>query len=472
MDDATLINSSWAIAPASLEKILSYDRDRLKDPVSDFKASEDSATYKERMEEFMRQFEEQLRVTEDGVGIIQVSGPLMPNPDAFDRFYYGAADSVRIASLIRAAAEAPEIESLVLSINSPGGMVIGTPEMGNAMRAFNDTGRESYAFTDTLMASGAYWLGSQAKNLIVTESALVGSIGVIRPHVDTSKLQDDLGVKIEIFRGGKHKVAGAYGTSLTDEQRKHIQDGVDDCHADFKRAVNEYRQIDEEDMQGQVFYGKDAIAHRLVDGTADDLSTLIGLATEGSASTPLRVSVDTTNQATMSDKAPQDEPQDQSVEQLSEDLDAANERIAALDAENEELASNLADANNELEEVRGELESANESANGLQVDLDAANEMIEELQGDLDSKVEELADKLAEVKAEQLAEAKAAEIAAQSGTDASDVTPSEDEDADIDSAKIALLDVAQLWEQHSEIKRENGQEAARAFYEKHIRPRQ
>jgi signal peptide peptidase SppA len=279
MENSTFLNSHWAITPEAFAKFAGYDLDRLTIPDSVLSVSEsaDDDSYRGRMARFMRQFDEQISIDEDGIASLSICGPIMPNPDAVDRYFFEACDSVRVANLIRSAADDSRIKSLVLHINSPGGMVVGTPEVGNAIRAFNDSGKISIAFADTLMASAAYWIGSQASAVFSTESALLGSIGVIRPHVDASGMREQMGIKMEVFRGGKHKVAGAYNTEMTDEQREFIQSGVDEIHEQFKSAVRNGRgDIKDDDMQGQIFYGSKAVEKGLANGTVDNIDSIYG----------------------------------------------------------------------------------------------------------------------------------------------------------------------------------------------------
>ena len=455
--DANLLNSPWAITPEALSKIASFDHSQLEDPMTraEVTAADEGKTHKERLNEFMSQFDEQLRVDDNGTATLEVSGPLMPNPDIYDRYYHNGADSVRIANLIQAAANAPEIERLVLLINSPGGMVIGTPEMGSALRDFNSTGKQSIAFADTLMASAAYWVGSQASEVYSTESALVGSIGVIRPHIDASAAHEKEGLKVEIFRGGKHKVAGAMGTAMTDEQRQHIQEGVDACHEDFKSTVNNYRNIPNESMQGQVFYGKDAVGVGIIDSTVSSVSDLFKRV-RGGVSSDLKV-----------------EMVDNSIGAMNIDKETPN--VDEVDAESEELAQASADletANSLITEITASEKEAKDFADELEATVDAltaerddANASNEAVTSELESlKVQH--DDLKEnfkAKVEIEASIKAASIAADSGIDPIDIAGGQSEDA-----QASHLTEKEAWAEYSNVRTEKGNNEARAFYVKSI----
>src|SRR5207247_2106519 len=65
------------------------------------------------------------------------------------------------------------------------------------------------ALANGLMASAAYWLGSQADEVVVTPSGEVGSIGVYQLHEDWSQNLAQEGIKVRALYAGKYKLEGA-----------------------------------------------------------------------------------------------------------------------------------------------------------------------------------------------------------------------------------------------------------------------
>jgi ClpP class serine protease len=59
-----------------------------------------------------------------------------------------------------------------------------------------------------MAASAAFWIASQADELVVTPSGSVGSVGVFAAHDDISALQEQLGVKTTLISAGKDKTLG------------------------------------------------------------------------------------------------------------------------------------------------------------------------------------------------------------------------------------------------------------------------
>lgn len=215
-----------------------------------------------------RMLEPKASITDDGIAILPIEGPLAYAPDVWDMYFYGLEDSRSVEKMIRNAALSPEVRAVALKIHSPGGSVMGGAEMAAAVKMASAR-KPVIAHSGGYMASLAYWVASQAgAGVYATESAYVGSIGVISTVTDVSQYLEKLGVKIEVFtnKEAKFKAIGAQGTSLTKEGRDHIQERADALFAQFRDGVLSVRPgVPAASMQGQVFVGRDAKSAGLVD---------------------------------------------------------------------------------------------------------------------------------------------------------------------------------------------------------------
>lgn len=165
-----------------------------------------------------------------------------------------------------------EIKGILLDVNSPGGSVTGVPELAAKIAAAAKQ-KPVVAFTDSMMASAAYWLGAGASAIFASQSASVGSIGVYMAFLDESRAYEMQGLKMELIKNGKYKAAGIPGIPLSDEQRDRLQGSVDQVATWFKGFVSKHREtVQAETMEGQTFFGADAVKADLVDavGTAAD----------------------------------------------------------------------------------------------------------------------------------------------------------------------------------------------------------
>ncbi|HHI78859.1 MAG TPA: S49 family peptidase, partial [Planctomycetes bacterium] len=127
---------------------------------------------------------------------------------------------------LRAALEDPTVERIVLSIDSPGGSVSGIAEMADEIFLARQQ-KPIIAHTEGLMASAAYWLGSQANEVYATKSASVGSIGVYATIADDSRRMKNEGFDLAVLKSGSFKgpdkITGGFG----EKQAEKLQEEID-----------------------------------------------------------------------------------------------------------------------------------------------------------------------------------------------------------------------------------------------------
>ena len=205
----------------------------------------------------------------DGVGIVPIVGVIGKGLSPLEKMM-GAVDVNDVSAAIDAFASNPEVEKIALQISSPGGTVTGVEELANKVRNLE---KPTLSYTDSEMASAAYWIGSAADRVVASPSSTVGSVGVYMAIPDYSEAAKMQGIKMVVIKSGKFKGAGIEGTSLNEDQMGNLQASVDTIHAEFKEAVNMKRKmVKAEAMEGQTFSGKQAAAQGLVTGLADSFN--------------------------------------------------------------------------------------------------------------------------------------------------------------------------------------------------------
>lgn len=222
------------------------------------------------------QMKPKVTMTEDGIAVIPVHGSLAFAPD-WREMVMGVEDSRNVLEMIEGAGS--EARGVLLSINSPGGFYTGGPELADAVRELAAK-KPTVAHSSGMMASLAYMVGSQAGSVGASRSAQIGSIGVLSVHLDRSRMLENFGIKVEVFRNkeGTLKAPGALGTALTDDQRGYLQERVQAGFEEFKSLVRHRRPgVSEDSMHGQVFTGLEARKRGLIDfvgSTAHALASL------------------------------------------------------------------------------------------------------------------------------------------------------------------------------------------------------
>lgn len=198
---------------------------------------------------------------EDGIAHLAIEGVIGNRLPVWMQKFFGYTSIDVVDDALDAIEGNEAIKALVLEIDSPGGTVSGVPELAERI---GNMSIPVIAYTPSLMASAAYWIGSSADEVIASKSAIVGSIGVYLPAITLKGMYDQMGVNVDLIKAGKYKGALYPGTELTDEQRDDLQSGVDYVYGLFAAQVAR-REVDQEDMQGQDFYADQAIERNLVD---------------------------------------------------------------------------------------------------------------------------------------------------------------------------------------------------------------
>lgn len=113
----------------------------------------------------------------NGVAVIPVVGPIMRYANLFTRIS-GATSTQELATDIQTALDDPKVKAIILNMDSPGGEANGINELGDLIYAARGK-KPIKAYAGGSLASGAYWLASAADEVVVDDTALVGSIGVV-----------------------------------------------------------------------------------------------------------------------------------------------------------------------------------------------------------------------------------------------------------------------------------------------------
>ena len=346
----------------------------------------------------------------DGIGIIDLHGPLMRQPDLISALLFGATDMNEVTDAIQEALQRDDVQSILIDINSPGGTVNGTPELAQAVADAAKL-KTTYAFTAGQMCSAAYWIASQCDAIYATSSARVGSIGVMLPFIDSTEKFRSEGLKVEVFAAGKFKGMATPGVPLSEEQRALIQSDIEEIAAEFKTAVlARGRKIPDSAMEGQSFSARNAQRLNMAGmvKSRDEVIDRLRSMHAGRVDTPSRTST----------------PMKTAEEQLSEAL----ARITTLESDATahenlmaEASAQLASATNTrqqnesaLEALRSEFHAESEVLNArlatLKADLDQASLRNKELE----AQTTEL--RAREQDLEKRAAIKAAQIAAEMGS--------------------------------------------------------
>jgi signal peptide peptidase SppA len=209
------------------------------------------------------------------VSVIPVHGVISHRSSMFS-YLFGGSSTGDLTQQLRQAVNDPNVRAIVMDIDSPGGDVDGVDELASEIYQAKKV-KPITACVNCLCASAAYYLASQASEIVASPSSLTGSIGVYTIHEDYSEMLQNAGLKISVIKFGDNKAEGNPYEALSDPAREHLQEMVDTFGDAFEKAVARGRGVKQDEVhkkfgQGRVFDAKKAVKLGMVDrvGTLDD----------------------------------------------------------------------------------------------------------------------------------------------------------------------------------------------------------
>lgn len=171
-----------------------------------------------------------------GVGIVSIRGPLLNNDSLYNR-YRGVTSYADVRRAMIYAATQDSVKAILLDVDSGGGSVSGVDDAGALISTIDKNLKPVYAFTGGQMASAAYWLGVSARGVYMSQSATIGSVGVIATHQEYSKALKDAGIGVTVMRAGEFKALVNTLEPLTEPAKAKVQEQLNAAYAVFAGHV-------------------------------------------------------------------------------------------------------------------------------------------------------------------------------------------------------------------------------------------
>jgi protease-4 len=208
--------------------------------------------------------------TDDRIALIRVEGVIL--------------DSQTTISELKRFSENPSVKAIVIRIDSPGGGVVPSQEIYNAVKQVRSKHNKAViASMGSVAASGGYYIAAATDRIVANPGTLTGSIGVIMETANVEGLLQKIGVEGVVIKSGKYKDVGSPLRKMSTDERGLLQGVMDDVHKQFIEAVAEGRSLELRAAQaladGRIFTGRQAKEAKLVDELGD-LEDAIQLAAE------------------------------------------------------------------------------------------------------------------------------------------------------------------------------------------------
>lgn len=201
-----------------------------------------------------------------------------------------------IEQQLKKAGQDDHVKAVLLKVNSPGGEVLASDDIYNAIVKFqNDHPKPVIASMGTLAASGGYYVSAPCRWIVANELTITGSIGVIMHTYNYRGLMNKIGMRPMVYKSGRFKdmlsgekdldaLSAMEKTDLAEEEAM-VNRMIQETYGKFKSIVAEGRHRAQERNQtnrnsangralsptwasladGRILSGKEAYEHGFVD---------------------------------------------------------------------------------------------------------------------------------------------------------------------------------------------------------------
>ncbi len=302
----------------------------------------------------------------------------------------GPRGSQSILSDVKSADQNPNINSIVLVVDSPGGQVTGTDLLAEAIC---NSATPVVAYIEGMAASAAYWIISGASKIIASSDLdRIGSIGTMLMVEDLQPALEAQGVKFhEIYASLSVDKNADLNQVLDGKYESYQKNVLDVINSKFLSSIKTNRPaVDDSTLTGKMYFAPEAIALGLVDEIGS-LEYAISVATVlAPVNTILSIETQTNNPNIMKIKETwktiqsffKIDPLALDSQELTDDrVQQINDQLGSVTLQNEQLKEQLAAEKFAFQMTLAELEALKQQ--------DAATEIVAAKDAD---KIESIAD--------------------------------------------------------------------------------
>lgn len=117
-------------------------------------------------------------IGENGIGYINLSGPIFPKPNLYTEFLDATALSDFMGEFRELQSDS-SVKGTIILCDSPGGVVTGVDEAQEEIFRSRAPGKPIYTHVSGMCCSAAFWIASASDAIFASPSSLVGSVGVV-----------------------------------------------------------------------------------------------------------------------------------------------------------------------------------------------------------------------------------------------------------------------------------------------------
>lgn len=209
------------------------------------------------------------------IAVVDVKGVILRG-----RATSGVVSSADLCKILKELKKNKDVVAIVLDMDSPGGEIVATDEIHQAMQDCRASGKKIVTCMHSLGASGGYYLAAGGDWIVANRMTMTGSVGVIMSSYNIQGLAEKVGIKPVVIKSGAMKDMLSPMRDLSESEREYLQKHIDESFSEFAKIVAAGRSAyaDEQAVRkaefadGRVVSGARAMELGLIDelGGMDD----------------------------------------------------------------------------------------------------------------------------------------------------------------------------------------------------------
>lgn len=174
-----------------------------------------------------------------------------------------------VISKLQYAAHDSNAIGVLLEVDSPGGVVVPSQEIYDAVKELAAT-KPVVSYVRSVAASGAYYSIAPSSEIIASRGSLIGSIGVIMQGFEVNELLKFLKIQPTTLKTGALKDAGSPFRPMTPADKDYLNSLINQMFEIFMDDIKKVRPaISQKDLNfmtdGRVLLAQQAQAFKLID---------------------------------------------------------------------------------------------------------------------------------------------------------------------------------------------------------------
>jgi len=212
------------------------------------------------------------------IAVLNVDGVIQDTGSAGSLLSNGSFNFKDFMDQLNYAKEDNNVKGIIIRVNSPGGGVVESAEIHDKIVEIQkDTKKPIYVSMGATAASGGYYISTPANKIFASPETLTGSLGVIMEGINYGELAKKYGINFMTIKSGTYKDIMSPSRPMTNDEKKILQNMVNDSYDGFVKVISEGRKLSEKRVReladGLVYDGRQAKKLNLIDdfGYLDDV---------------------------------------------------------------------------------------------------------------------------------------------------------------------------------------------------------